>query len=137
MNQQLGPVEPLNEDIFGVVASSAPTPPAQFHMNSSTLPFPGVTGMPVGVSVVTIDPAEAKTLQLILPTLTIRFQALKVVSESSVVGIVYDNEACDFTLTVSEKYRLRMDEQELQVLYAGGKISFGKVTLLTLITSDK
>jgi len=133
MDPQLGPIEPIDDDVFSV-RGAQPAPPASFNMNPTTVPFPGARG---AVSVMTIDPAEAQTLQLVLPTLMIRFQALKVVQEPSVLGIVYDNEAFDFTLTVSEKYRLKVGEQELQVLYAGGKISFGKVTLLTLIASDK
>lgn len=133
MNNPLyGETEPIDDDIFGKVDTQPAAQP--FNMNPATLPFPGAVSHMVGSTpVLTIEPNEAKQLALILPTMVIRFQALKVVNEDSVVGIVYNNQACDFTLTVAEKYRLRLDDQELQVLYAGGKISFGTVTLLTLI----
>lgn len=131
MNNPLhGETEIIDDNIFGKVDT-----PQVFDMNPSTLPFPGAAArLARPTPVLTIDPSEAQQLALILPTMVIRFQALKVVHEDAVVGIVYNNQACDFTLTVGEKYRLRLNDQELQVLYAGGKISFGNVTLLTLIT---
>ena len=114
---------------------------AMFRTSGTTRnqPLSGLPAQPgaAAIQVLQINPAESQELLLYVAVLKLKFRALKVVQEDGVLGIVYNNREVDICPQVSEKYRLDCGDQQLQVIFAGGKISFGDVTLLSFLVTPQ
>jgi hypothetical protein len=127
--------EQQDDELFGAPLRGANLPPeqptaaAQIPQPRVPTPIPQtVTGNPFGFVA-----GDAEMVELQLEDVTFKLQVVKAQVDDTAVALFYDSERCDVTLQPGRKLTVICRDQQLQVVYAGGKVAFGQFSLLSFI----
>lgn len=130
-DQTLSPIPPTlsPEENARQILGAAQTPARR----PGTTPIPQATSRDQTAVLLEMTPADAQFVTFRSAELSIKVLARKVALADDSVGVILDGTQCDISPVISTKYYIDIGDEQLRILYVGGKVEFGDFIVLTFI----
>jgi hypothetical protein len=127
-----------DDELFGAPVRGANLPPEHAQGNYPPPPYssPSHSVPPPASKLVNpfgFSDEDVELVELVLDEVTFKLQVVKAQVDDTAVALFYDSGRCDIILPPGRKLTVISRDQQLQVVYAGGKVAFGQYSLLSFI----